>query len=62
MIRYINVKTAQGVETIDEFDSADFPDSKAFRAEVRRCLAEYKTIYGSSVWSSSRSTKDWRER
>lgn len=60
MKTYFNMKTPEGIETIDEFDSADFPDNKAYRQEVKRCFQEYRMTM--DIYVSSRSTKAWRER
>ena len=61
MKRYINTRTENGVETIDEVDSEDFETSKDFRFEVTRLCLEYK-LAGTPCYSSSRATKEWRER
>ena len=61
MIRYINMKGAEGIETIDEFNSMYFPSRSLFIKEVRRMVQEYR-LAGMAAYSSSRSTKDWRER
>ena len=53
---YINIKTHDGVETIDEFETAK---------EGYSMLKEYQMVYrgtGYSPYLSSRSTKEWRER
>ena len=65
MKRYINLKNSQGIETVGEIDSEDFPTIKAFRQEVKRLVKEYRLAYGSSaggVWSSQKSTSAWKER
>lgn len=61
MIRYINVKTKHGTETVDELDSEKFESFKLFKKELHRLIGEYRfTGAYHSVWSSSRSTNDWR--
>ena len=51
-MRYINIKSNYGIETIDEFET---------RKEARLMLIEYLMIY-SNVWISQRCTRDWSER
>ena len=51
-MKYINIKSVYGVETIDEFETLK---------EARLMLKEYRMIY-SEVWISQRCTKDWNER
>lgn len=60
MKRYINTRTEEGVETIDEVDSDDFKTIKEYRFEVTRLCFEYK-MAGTACWASSRATKEWRE-
>ena len=59
MIRYFNVKGSDGVETIDELDSSDFPNHRAFKKELRRLVHEYH-LTQQFCYVSSRSTKAWR--
>lgn len=59
MIRYINCKTSNGVETVDELNSADFETLKLFKAELRRLVAEYRMAFNMPVWSSQRCDKTW---
>jgi len=50
---FINMKTAAGVETVDEFTT---------RKEAREMLAEYREAFGplgGSLYLSSRSTREW---
>lgn len=62
MIRYLNTKFSSGRETVDQLDSKDFPDYKAFRAEQRRLVSEYCLAGGfGNVYWSSRSCKNWKE-
>ena len=61
MTRYINAHTAQGIETIDEL-----PFNTVYeRREFRRVMSEYQLSYygtGIHVYSSRRSTKDWKDK
>lgn len=53
---YINIKTEDGIETIDEFETAK---------EANKMIKEYYLVYqgtGYSPYMSSRCTKDWRGR
>jgi|TARA_R110000823_G_scaffold286867_1_gene405190 hypothetical protein len=59
---YLNTKTAQGIETVDEFTqgSDDAPESaRDFYKYVREMKREYN-IAGINVYSSKRCTNDWK--
>lgn len=58
MIKYLNMKSQYGVETVDDLDSRDFPTYKEFRQELRRLVNEYH-LSGMSVYISSRPDKTW---
>ena len=55
------MRSSFGVETVDELSRADFNKAKEFRAEVSRLLREYH-IAGMNVYTSSRCTKDWKNK
>ena len=55
---YLNMKTAQGVETVDEFSREEGQAPRDFRKYVNQMVREYH-IAGMSVYKSSRCTKDW---
>jgi len=57
---YFNIKTEEGVETIDELDSSKFAKRRDFIAEKRNMIENY-WMSGVNVYISSRSTKEWRE-
>lgn len=61
MKRYLNIKTNQGVETIDEINSKDFKTFKGFRIEKNKLIKEYKIAspYYNSIYYSQRCSKDW---
>lgn len=59
MKRYLNTRYNNGVETVDELDSADFETAKDFRNELKRLQFEY-SLAGTNCWISKRSTKEWR--
>lgn len=60
MIKYINMKDSNGVETVDEFPW----NSREERDEARRCLGEYRLASGwnAEFYFSQRATKEWSER
>lgn len=63
-IRYINVKTSQGIETIDELHEKDFPNRKAFHKELWQLKEKYALAYrgtGLVPYTSQRPTKDWKD-
>lgn len=62
MKTYFNVKTPQGVETIDEINSEDFKTLKEFRTERKRLMQEYKNAssFYSGLYYSQRPTNDWK--
>lgn len=60
MIRYINMRSQYGVETVDELNNSDFESYKAFRVELRRLISEYR-LAGMNVYSSQRACKDWNK-
>jgi hypothetical protein len=61
MTKYFNLKSNQGVETVDELTLSDFPTRKDFYNECKRLRGEY-SLAGMQVYTSSRSTKDWRNK
>lgn len=61
MIKYFNTKTNGEVETVDEIDPKDYPDTRAFKKEVKRLLMEYNLAFHGGVYVSTRATKDYTE-
>ena len=61
MTRYLNMRTASGVETVDELNRDDFNSHKEFRKELRRLFGEYR-LSGMAVYTSQRCTKEWRDK
>lgn len=59
MIKYFNMKSNYGVETVDELDSKDFNTYKEFRNELIRLRNEYR-IAGMQVYTSQRCTNEWK--
>lgn len=61
MIRYFNLKTQYGIETIDEINKNDFKSTIEYINEKNRVIKEYR-LSGINVYLSTRSTKEWREK
>ena len=57
MIRYINTKYNNEVETVDQLDSNDFKSYPEFRKELRRLVGEYSLAYANPCYSSQRCTR-----
>lgn len=58
-MKYLNMKTNYGIETIDELDPKDFGSYREFRTELKRLVGEYH-LAGMPVYTSQRCTKDWK--
>ena len=60
---YLNIKTNQGVETIDQINQFDFIFYKDYRIELKRLINEYKTAsnYYSGLYTSKRCAKSWKQ-
>ena len=57
-MKYLNIKSHYGTETVDQLDPKDFTSYKEFRQELRRLLNEYH-LSGMNVYISSRPDKTW---
>ena len=57
-MKYLNLKTNYGVETIDELNPIDFKNYREFRTELKRLKSEYH-ICGMNVYISQRPNKTW---
>jgi hypothetical protein len=55
---YLNMRTSQGVETVDEFTREAGQSPIEFRQYVNKMVKEYH-MAGMNVYKSSRCTKDW---
>lgn len=55
-MRYLNLKTAYGTETVDQLDPKDFQTRREFRQELKRLVNEYH-IAGMNVYISQREAK-----
>jgi hypothetical protein len=56
---FLNIRTSQGVETVDEFTREEGQSPKEFRLYVNQMVKEYQ-IAGMNVYKSSRCTNDWK--
>ena len=56
---YLNMKTSNGVETVDEFTQEENQTGREFRIYVCQMKKEYH-LAGMSVYQSSRCTNDWK--
>lgn len=56
---FLNAKTSEGIETIDELNKGDFKTIKEFKQELKRLIQEYKLI-GLNIYPSSRACKNWK--
>lgn len=61
MKRYLNMRSSEGVETVDELDSKDFKSPREFRAELIRLKNEY-ALAGMAVYVSQVPCRDWKDR
>ena len=63
--RYFNMRGPYGVETVDELSSDEeghnFKTRSDFNREINRLVTEYR-MGGMPVYTSSRCTKDWRNK
>lgn len=60
-MKYLNIKTQYGVETIDELNPKDFIHWFEFNKELKRLKNEYH-LAGMEVYISQRPCKDWANR
>lgn len=60
-MKYLNIKSHYGVETVDELSPSDFKTYKEFRQELRRLVSEYQ-LSGMNVYVSSRCDKTWSKQ
>lgn len=59
MTRYLNMKTGQFTETVDELSRKDFRSTREFKKELQRLVAEYR-LSGMSVYVSQRPDRSWK--
>jgi hypothetical protein len=60
-MKYFNIKTNYGVETIDQLDAKDFSSYKDYSTELRRLKNEYR-LAGMDIYISQRATKEWNNK
>jgi hypothetical protein len=58
---FLNMKTNQGVETVDEFSKEENQTSREFRQYVSKMVKEYH-LANMNVYTSSRCTKEWKNK
>ena len=61
MTVYLNMRTSQGVETVDEFSPEQGQTGKDFRKYVSDMVSNYR-MSGMNVYKSSRPTNDWKNK
>lgn len=59
MKTFLNMKTSQGRDTVDEFEKQEGQSSKEYRSYVRNMIREY-SLAGMNVYSSSRCCANWK--
>ncbi len=57
-MKYFNIKTNHGVETVDSLNPKDFKTYFAFRLEIKRILKEYH-LCNMNVYVSQRCCKGY---
>jgi hypothetical protein len=55
---YLNMKTQQGTETIDQIDRKDFETFKEYKTELKSMIENYH-MCNMQVYKSQRACKDW---
>ena len=60
---YLNMKTGGETETVDQFTRGEDapPNPIEFRKYVRSMVSEYR-LSGQNVYTSSRCTKEWKNK
>ena len=59
-MRYLNLKTVYGIETVDELDPKKFKTYRGFRQELKRLFNEYRNA-GMAVYISQNPCKEWND-
>tara|TARA_R110000803_G_scaffold10007_2_gene31068 strand:+ start:1603 stop:1779 length:177 start_codon:yes stop_codon:yes gene_type:complete len=57
-MKYFNLKTNQGTETVNQISRDEYGTFKEYKAELRRLLYEYR-LAGMNVYTSQKACKDW---
>lgn len=59
-MKYFNIKTSTGIETIDSIDRNDFKTYKEYKTELKSMLYNYRMIpFYSGIYLSQRSVKNY---
>lgn len=58
---YLNIRTLQGIETVDEFTREKNQTFEEFNIYVNKMIKEYH-VCNMGVYKSSRCTKDWKNK
>ncbi len=59
-VKYLNLKSIWGTETVDEVRQEEFKTYREYVKEYKRLLCCYREC-GQSVYLSQRACKDWCE-
>lgn len=64
MTTYLNIRTSEGVETVDEISRSSYPSYKEFRKARLELIREYRKAhsYYSGIYTSKRCTRDWQKK
>ena len=57
-MKYFNLKTQYGTETVDHLNRTDFKTFKLYKTELKRLINEYR-LCGMNVYLSQRACKDY---
>jgi hypothetical protein len=57
-MKYLNLKTNYGIETVDQLERKDFNSYKEYITELKRLKSEYR-LCGMDVYTSQRPDKTW---
>lgn len=60
-MRYFNLKSVYGTETIDQINPKDFQSFAEYRKELNMLIREYR-LSGMNVYISQRCTNDWKQK
>lgn len=58
---YLNMRTSQGVETVDEFTRESEQSPKEFKQYIAKMITEYR-LAGMNVYHSNRCAKEWAKK
>ena len=55
---YLNMRTKQGIETVDQIDRKDFATFKEYKRELKSMIDNYQ-LCNMQVYKSQRACKEW---